>query len=282
MITATPESPLNHLDSEWDCVVVGAGPAGAMAARRAARWGLKTLIVEKKPFPRPKVCGACVNRRAISVLESVGLDHIPHELGGKSITQFQVRSAGREVTLPLPGGIAISRSSLDAALVESAIAEGAVFLAATSARVLPTPPGNHFREVSLSPQRTLSGADATRNIRARVVIAADGLGHPCLQQLSEFTDTVAKNSRIGIGAVAPSTSDGISTGTIGMAVGKHGYAGMVRVEDGRLNIDNNPAENAIRPFVIGRKNWLFSATVPGAKAVTIFGKTIVSNAAKIQ
>jgi transposase len=40
----------------------------------------------------------------------------------------------------------------------------------------------------------------------------------------------------------------------------------VYINDGRLCIDNNPAENAIRPFVIGRKNWLFSATVPGAKA----------------
>jgi transposase len=38
------------------------------------------------------------------------------------------------------------------------------------------------------------------------------------------------------------------------------------VEDGRLNIDNNPAENAIRPFVVGRKNWLFSASIAGAKA----------------
>lgn len=40
----------------------------------------------------------------------------------------------------------------------------------------------------------------------------------------------------------------------------------VYTEDGRLNIDNNPAENAIRPFVVGRKNWLFSATVLGAKS----------------
>jgi transposase len=37
-------------------------------------------------------------------------------------------------------------------------------------------------------------------------------------------------------------------------------------EDGRLPIDNNPAENAIRPFVIGRKNWMFSATQKGAHA----------------
>ena len=38
------------------------------------------------------------------------------------------------------------------------------------------------------------------------------------------------------------------------------------VEDGRLNIDNNRAERAVKPFVIGRKNWLFSNTVSGAKA----------------
>ena len=38
------------------------------------------------------------------------------------------------------------------------------------------------------------------------------------------------------------------------------------LDDGRLEIDNNAAENAIRPFVIGRKNWLFSASVKGVTA----------------
>ena len=38
------------------------------------------------------------------------------------------------------------------------------------------------------------------------------------------------------------------------------------LEDGRLEIDNNRTENAIRPFVVGRKNWLFSDTVNGVKA----------------
>lgn len=41
---------------------------------------------------------------------------------------------------------------------------------------------------------------------------------------------------------------------------------IVYTSDGRLNIDNNPVENAIRPFAIGRKNWLFSHSVEGAKA----------------
>lgn len=41
------------------------------------------------------------------------------------------------------------------------------------------------------------------------------------------------------------------------------------LEDGRLNIDNNRAERAIKPFVIGRKNWLFANTANGAKASAI-------------
>lgn len=38
------------------------------------------------------------------------------------------------------------------------------------------------------------------------------------------------------------------------------------LDDGVYPIDNNPVENAIRPFAIGRKNWLFSSSVDGAKA----------------
>ena len=41
------------------------------------------------------------------------------------------------------------------------------------------------------------------------------------------------------------------------------------LEDGRINIDNNRAERAVKPFVIGRKNWLFSNTSRGANASAI-------------
>ncbi len=40
----------------------------------------------------------------------------------------------------------------------------------------------------------------------------------------------------------------------------------VYIKDGRLPIDNNLTENAIRPFVVGRKNFLFCDTVTGAHA----------------
>ncbi len=45
------------------------------------------------------------------------------------------------------------------------------------------------------------------------------------------------------------------------------WSGLERYcEDGRYGMDTNRVENAIRPFCVGRKNWLFSDTVAGAKS----------------
>ena len=41
------------------------------------------------------------------------------------------------------------------------------------------------------------------------------------------------------------------------------------LEDGRCSFSNNLSENAIRPFTVGRKNWLFSDTVKGADASAV-------------
>ena len=56
--------------------------------------------------------------------------------------------------------------------------------------------------------------------------------------------------------------------TIGYLTSEKKY--LVRfLESPDVPIDNNRAENAIRPFCVGRKNWLFSASVKGAKASAI-------------
>ncbi|MDQ7086294.1 MAG: IS66 family transposase [Sulfurovum sp.] len=51
----------------------------------------------------------------------------------------------------------------------------------------------------------------------------------------------------------------------------------VYLTDGRLNIDNNGAENHIRPMVLGRKNWLFATSVKGAEAIATW-YTIIETA----
>lgn len=44
---------------------------------------------------------------------------------------------------------------------------------------------------------------------------------------------------------------------------------MTYTQHRQFCIDNNRAERAVKPFVIGRKNWLFSSTASGAKASAI-------------
>jgi transposase len=61
-------------------------------------------------------------------------------------------------------------------------------------------------------------------------------------------------------------------GALGMAIAycRNNWTKLTNyLLDGRLEIDNNRAERSIKPFVIGRKNWLFANTPKGAKASAV-------------
>jgi flavin-dependent dehydrogenase len=45
---------------KWDVVVVGTGPGGAVAAKRCVEMGFSTLLLEKRPLPRDKVCSGMI------------------------------------------------------------------------------------------------------------------------------------------------------------------------------------------------------------------------------
>ena len=109
----------------WDAVVIGAGPAGALAARQLALEGVRVLLVERARFPRWKVCGACLNGQAISALGSAGLGSLVNHLGGIELDEFLVGLEGRMTPIGLTVGAAVSRGRFDAALVEEARLAGA-------------------------------------------------------------------------------------------------------------------------------------------------------------
>jgi geranylgeranyl reductase family protein len=53
----------------YDVIIVGGGPAGSSAGRRAGIKGLHTLLIEKEVFPRYKACGGALSERALSYLD---------------------------------------------------------------------------------------------------------------------------------------------------------------------------------------------------------------------
>ena len=214
----------------WDVIVVGAGPAGALAARQAARQGARTLLIDRKAFPRSKVCGGCLNGQALSVLRSVGLEGLVERLGGVWLRQFHVQNGGRALRLSLPGGMAVSRGRFDRLLVEAAVDAGAEFLSETAAKVLCDESQQASRTVRIS-----RAGQMLAELRTKLVLVAGGLGCSALDP-AEFRSDVAPRSRIGAGARIEAFPAAYAPGTIYMAVGRSGYAGLVRVEDGSLNV----------------------------------------------
>src|SRR5260370_26262195 len=73
----------------WDAVVVGAGPAGSLAARELARRGRAVLLVDRAAFPRAKVCGCFLNGNALATLRDGGLGDRTAHGGAPPIERIQ-------------------------------------------------------------------------------------------------------------------------------------------------------------------------------------------------
>lgn len=212
----------------WDVAVVGAGPAGSVAAREMARRGLRVLLLDKATFPRSKVCGCCLNGAALGTLRAIGLDNVPVRCGAVPLSGVRLAAGGRTADVRLPGGVALSRESFDAALVAEAVAAGATFRPATAVRLGEI--RDHGRGLHL-----ISSQHTEARAIANVVVAADGLnGHLTVTEGNRTA--VDRTSRIGAGVVTQDAPAFYQPGTIFMAVGRGGYVGLVRLEDDRLDV----------------------------------------------
>lgn len=209
-------------------VVIGAGPAGSLVARELARAGVRVLLVDKAAFPRDKVCGCCLSAAAVGVLERVGLGQLPVSLGAKPLERFEVACSSARATVPIRGGFAVSRASLDAALAADAVRAGATLAPSTAARVESLAEG--ARRIALR-----SGGAAVQ-VRCRLVIAADGLAGTSLDGLPGFEPHVRAGGRMGAAAIVDHPSGSYHGGTIFMACGRRAYVGLVRIEDERLDV----------------------------------------------
>src|SRR5438067_13367725 len=143
-------------------LVVGAGPAGSIAALVLARGGARVALVDKAAFPRDKACGDLVGPRGVQLLEDLKID-----LPDPSVIDDMVviGPTGRRVNLPCPAGItypgiafALPRAQLDAVLRDAALDAGAVPFEARAAE-------------RTDEGFTLSTGEA---VAADIVIGADG------------------------------------------------------------------------------------------------------------
>ncbi len=207
----------------WDAIVIGAGPAGATSAFLLAKSGQKVLLIDKKRFPREKVCGCCLSGRAVQTLSELGLAEVL--AGAVNCESFVLGANQRQLRLKTSNGLTISRSVLDERLAKRAIEAGATFLQEASATILEHP-GN-IREVAISQD------NQRQTVQGKIVLACGGLGHRILPDAR--AEEIAQHNKIGFSTILPS-SKLYESQTIYMATGPAGYVGLVVLEDGRLNL----------------------------------------------
>lgn len=110
----------------YDVAVIGAGPAGCMAARTLSDAGFKVLLLERERIPRDKACGGFLSPRAVRMAEesfgpipSSCLADVPEMRGARLLCE-----GGGEYELPFSSpGLAVDRSRFDAFLASACGAE---------------------------------------------------------------------------------------------------------------------------------------------------------------
>lgn len=74
-------------EDKYDVIVVGAGPAGSTAAYLLAKGGLQVLMLDKKEFPRPKLCGGLLTRKTVKLLEDIYKTPVEYLMANKVISE---------------------------------------------------------------------------------------------------------------------------------------------------------------------------------------------------
>jgi flavin-dependent dehydrogenase len=157
-----------------DVVIVGAGPAGAIAGLVAARAGARVRILDRAVFPRDKLCGDTINPGALAQLVRLGVAGDVDAHGLPVAGMIVTGENGARILGRYPGtlrGRAILRRELDATLLRAAIGAGCEFEegVAVHEAVL-----DHHRGTSRVAGVVAATRGGRRVLNAPVVIAADG------------------------------------------------------------------------------------------------------------
>ena len=161
-------TPAPVLNQEFDIVVVGAGPAGSVAARTAAENGASVLLLERDPKPgTPVRCAEGVEK---GVFEKILGFKTPEKWINAKIEHFRIFSPGGiPVNVSIGGiGYILDRSIFDAELADLAAKDGATLL--TEADVIGVKSmKNGAKNVLVNYQNSIY------EVKTKIVIAADGV-----------------------------------------------------------------------------------------------------------
>ena len=166
----------------YDALIVGGGPAGATAAILLAKAGWRVAVVERKPFPRRKVCGEFVSATSWPLLRELGVAESVMARAGPEIRQVGLYAGqtvlASEMPCPRDGseawGRALGREQLDSLLLACAAAAGADVIQPWTVSGVERIASGHVCSAVAKGEHAYGAEAATMDLRARIIIAAHG------------------------------------------------------------------------------------------------------------
>lgn len=155
------------MNNSYDCIVIGAGPAGSMAASALAKNRHKVLLIEKhKEIGQPLCCAEAISHKGLSICGEINPEWVSSEMQKILL----VSPSGKKLKLSYPSaGLVLNRKIFDKELALKAQSLGAELKVNTSAIGLIR---NNKKEIcGVKVKENSKG----KEYQAKIIIAADGI-----------------------------------------------------------------------------------------------------------
>ena len=214
---------------DFDAAIVGAGPAGSATAIALVQRGYAVALVDKRQFPREKLCGDFVNPINWPIFRELGVAQRILAQPHAAVTGFRLTSdSGVDAqalfssrTRQPQFGLGMRRERLDQVLLERARSLGVTVHL-----------GGRIENLARSEQGWRLQAGGDESWHARALIGADGRNSWVARQLGMNTTTEGRC----IGFQVRLQSPGVVADKVEIHLFPGGYVGLIGLGDGTINL----------------------------------------------
>lgn len=215
----------------FDALIIGGGPAGATTALMLANAGWSVALIEKKIFPRRKVCGEFISATNLPLLHALGIADFYLAHGGPEVKRVGMFAGDTVLASAMPAahdspshwGRALGREHLDTALLDMAARAGAKLWQPWQVTAV-----KRDKDLFVT---TITANARVEQVSARLVIIANGSWEKNLESLNiphKQSDLLAFKSHFR-DAELPSD-------LMPLLAFKGGYGGLVNSDNGRMTL----------------------------------------------